>query len=214
MTTLRAQPERSAGELADILFESPRHRTSFVRERIVSAGPTWYDEVDGAEQVPELGPVLLDADFAYDTEAGVYRRHRDLIRAAGVFIAASEVEAKRAAALSWARSIAARDIQPLVVVYTLNHNETDFLSLAKLEQHWLPDEISTGDRFSYEGKGYPLPARGIALPIRGEFEIVEMFDDAEGIHWFEVHDLETDEHMFLSWPLLLTACFEARLEGS
>lgn len=208
MTTLKAQPGRESAELANVLFETPRHRRSFVRERIVSARPTWCDEVDAAEQVPALGPVLLDADFAYDAEAGVYRRHRDLIRAAGLFIEESELESKRAAALRWARSIAARDIQPLVITYTLNSEGTDFRSLKRLEPHWLPDEISTGDHFHYEGKGYPLPGRGIPLPISGAYEIIEIVDDEDGIHWFEVRDLETDEHVFLAWPLLLTARFE------
>lgn len=209
MTTLSAQPELTSAELAEILFEDAWHRSAFIQERIASAEFASYDEVDVAEQVPALGPVLLDADFAYDADAGVYRRHAELIRAAGVFIEASEIEAKREAALSWARKMAARDIQPLVIVYTLNAMQTDFASLTKLDPRWLPQEISTGDRFHYEGKGYPLPARGIALQVSGEFEIVEMADDDEGVHWFKVRDLGTGEEMFLTLPLLLTARFKS-----
>ena len=162
-------------------------RRRLVAEQIVCTRPATYGPLELAEMRPDLGPVLLDIDvepiFAFF--AGP-----EVIRAEVAFIDESEIEAKREAAYAWMKTIAARDVQPNVLVYRLNASRTDMTSLSKLSPPWMPDEIACGDRIAYEGRAYAqLGDRCTGRQVSGEFEIADI-EDEDGALWFEVHGVD------------------------
>ena len=191
----------STAHLKEALFEDRWHRQLFIDEWILSEEPSHDMPWEREEQLPDVGAVLVRVD----NEEASFGNLR--IAAEALFIDALELESRTERAAEWAREAAARDICPLVLSYRLTDDCADFEHLALVDVIPPSASLESSGRFAYDGVAYPLPfSRVIGLNAGGEYELLGSYGrDADGEEWLEVRNLASDERLFLTGTLLLTA---------
>jgi hypothetical protein len=201
LTTTRRK--LTAGQLKRLLFDTKRRRRWYINARIRTQRLS-HDPLELGEQLPELGPVIV---FAVPPYHGALREDHVIVREAAL-VAAADIDSKRTAAYDWLKTVSARGIVAIVVIYTLTPDGRDFATMELLEVPWLPEEIKSGDRIRYRGIAHPFPgATAICLNVDGVFEITDIALGPDNTLWWQVHDLQVGDDLYLSGPLLLTAVF-------